>query len=162
MNATRVLVAGREALRRVGRTDDVSELEFVANDAPIESTIVEIGDTTIVRHVPVATTTAWLASHAIAALFVILIAAFGVFCHYYPWKLPPSPAQGSVLAEGPIVAGSDEHRTNPGTRQTVGQKARTTTVKSAPEVSSAPRRSRKSDRQKLASIAAAKSNSSDL
>lgn len=25
-----------------------------------------------------------------AAVFVILIAAFGVFCRYYPWKLPPA------------------------------------------------------------------------
>jgi len=28
-------------------------------------------------------------SRLIAAIFVILIAAFGVFCRFYPWKLPP-------------------------------------------------------------------------
>jgi hypothetical protein len=38
-------------------------------------------------------TTGRLGPHAIAALFVILIAAFGVFCRYYPWKLPPAQAQ---------------------------------------------------------------------
>ena len=136
----------REALRRVGRIDDVPEIEFVANDAPIDATIVEIGETTLARPVP-AGGTRKLGSHAIAALFVILLAAFGVFCRYYPWKLPPKAAQESVLAEGPMVATSGEQRSNPGTRQTVNQKARATTVKSAPEVSSAPRRSRKSARQ---------------
>ncbi|MFS8086349.1 MAG: serine/threonine-protein kinase, partial [Acidobacteriota bacterium] len=85
----------REALRCVGRTDDVSELEFVAHDAPIDSTVVEIGELTVVRRNP-AVGTRRLGTHAIAALFVIVIAAFGVFCSYYPWKLPPVHGQEQV------------------------------------------------------------------
>jgi serine/threonine protein kinase len=102
----------REALRCVGRTDDVSELEFVANHAPIDSTIVEIAETTFVRPSPDGATTRRLGPPAIAALFVILIAALGVFCRYYPWKLPPSPAPQSsyanVAVRRPVIV-SDQH-----------------------------------------------------
>ncbi|HYR77091.1 MAG TPA: serine/threonine-protein kinase [Pyrinomonadaceae bacterium] len=88
----------REALRCVGRTDELAESDFVARTAPFESTIVEIADTTFVRPSPGGATTRKLDPPAIAALFVILIAAFGVFCRYYPWKLPPSPAPESSYA----------------------------------------------------------------
>jgi hypothetical protein len=38
-----------------------------------------------------------LGSHAAAAVFVILLAAFGVFCSYYPWKIPAtSPASAKT------------------------------------------------------------------
>src|SRR5882724_3594775 len=84
----------REALRQVGRTDEISEIEFVAHAAPIESTIVEIAETTFFKPSPGEATNRKLGPHAIAALFVIMIAAFGVFCRYYPWKLPP--VQGQV------------------------------------------------------------------
>ena len=145
----------REALRCVGRTDDAPEIEFIVNEAPIESTIVEIGETTIVRPAsssldresrlnlldPVAK------RRALAAIFVILIAAFGVFCSYYPWKLPPTAARESVVAEGPMVAASDKQRTNSGTRQTVRSRVRASAIKSAPEVSSELQHARKSVKQ---------------
>lgn len=145
----------REALRCVGRTDDPPELEFVVHEAPIESTIVEIGETTIVRLDsssldresrlnlldPVAK------RRALAAIFVILIAAFGVFCRYYPWKLPPTAARESIIAEGPLVAASDKQRTNPGTQQTIRRRARATAIKPAPEVSSELQHARKSLKQ---------------
>ena len=35
--------------------------------------------------------TSRLGAHAIAAVFVILLAAFSMFCRYYPWKLPTMP-----------------------------------------------------------------------
>ena len=89
----------REVLRHVGRTDEVSEIESVAHAAPIESTIVEIADMTFVRSSPGEATNRKLGSHAIAALFVIMIAAFGVFCHYYPWKLPPAQTQVQTAAK---------------------------------------------------------------
>src|SRR6266849_5347037 len=76
----------REALRRVGRVGQVSEVEFVAHQAPVEIGI-ETGDTTFVRSGRESSTSR-LGSHAIAAVFVIMLAAFGVFCRYYPWKLP--------------------------------------------------------------------------
>jgi serine/threonine protein kinase len=83
----------REALRSVGRTDEASETELIINDVPINSAILEMADTTFVRPAPNGATNRKLGSHLIAALLVILIAAFGVFCHYYPWKLPRAPAQ---------------------------------------------------------------------
>ena len=86
----------REALRCVGRADAASEIEFVERAAPIESTIEEIADTTFVRPSSDRATTRKLGPHAIAAVFVILIAAFGVFCRYYPWNLPPAQAQEQV------------------------------------------------------------------
>jgi len=88
----------REALRCVGRTDEASEIEFVENHTPIESTVVETAETTFVRLSPGAATTRKLGPQALAALLVILMAAFGVFCRYYPWKLPPSAAPESSYA----------------------------------------------------------------
>lgn len=96
----------REALRCVGRTDDLSERELVANGEPLESTIVEIAGTTFVRRSPGAGSTRKLGPQAVAALFVILIAAFGVFCHYYSWKLPPAQAEVQVPFErSPVELG---------------------------------------------------------
>lgn len=77
----------RGALRRLGRVAATADVELVACDSEFESTIVETGDSTVVRSVRVAPT-ARLGSHAIVAVIVILLAAFGVFCRYYPWKLP--------------------------------------------------------------------------
>jgi serine/threonine protein kinase len=85
----------REALRRIGR-EVVPEVEFVTHQAPIEATVIETGDTTIVRSVRESSASR-LGSHAIAAIFVIMLAAFGVFCRYYPWRLPASePAEIST------------------------------------------------------------------
>lgn len=84
----------REALRQIGRVDP-SEVEYVAHHAEIDSTVVETGETTIVRSIRLAPT-GRLGSHAIAAMFVILLTAFGVFCSYYPWKIPPANLQQSI------------------------------------------------------------------
>ncbi len=81
----------REALRRVGRVDGVPEVELVVHDAPIEATAVEIvetGDTTLVASSVRMGAIGRLGSPAIAALLVIMLVAFGVFCRYYPWKVP--------------------------------------------------------------------------
>jgi serine/threonine protein kinase len=92
----------REALRCVGRTDEMHEIEIVANSAPVESTILEIGETTFVRGVH-HRADARRPGPAIAALFVILIATFGIFCRYYPWKLPPAqPQSQTVVQKSPV------------------------------------------------------------
>jgi predicted Ser/Thr protein kinase len=85
----------REALRRVGRVKEVKDLEFVAHGAPIEASVVADGDTTLVAAMSVRNGTR-LGSHAMAAVFVMLLAAFGVFCNYYPWKLPASSTTEAV------------------------------------------------------------------
>ena len=81
----------REALRRVGRVDG-PEIEYLVSNTPIDSLVVETGETTIVRRAPMSTTRR-PGTHALAAVFVILLTAFGVFCRYYPWKLPPIAMQ---------------------------------------------------------------------
>src|SRR5438270_1052649 len=81
----------REALRRVGRADDFEAVEFIAHQSPVEATIAERGDTTVVASAR-SGAAGRLGSHAIAALFVILLTAFGTFCRYYPWKMPATAA----------------------------------------------------------------------
>ena len=81
----------REALRRVGRVDG-PEIEYLVSNTPIDSLVVETGETTIVRRAPMSTTRR-PGRHALAAVFVILLTVFGVFCRYYPWKLPPIAMQ---------------------------------------------------------------------
>jgi serine/threonine protein kinase len=86
----------REALRRVGRVDGVPEAELVVHHAPIEAAVIETGDTTILRSVRERSASR-LGSPAIAVIFVIMLAAFGVFCRYYPWRFPVSePAEIST------------------------------------------------------------------
>jgi len=84
----------REALRQLGRVSP-AEVEYVAHKAEIESRVAEAGDTTIVSSVRLAPT-GRLGTHAVAAMFVVLLTAFGVFCSYYPWKMPPTTLQQST------------------------------------------------------------------
>jgi len=84
----------REALRRVGRVDS-PRIDYLIRNLPVESTVVETGETTIVRRAPLSATRR-LGKHSIAALFIVLLTAFSVFCRYYPWKLPPRAMQESA------------------------------------------------------------------
>ena len=78
-------------LRGSGRADDFEAVEFIAHQSPVEATIAERGDTTVVASAR-SGAAGRLGSHAIAALFVILLTAFGTFCRYYPWKMPATAA----------------------------------------------------------------------
>jgi serine/threonine protein kinase len=62
----------RDALRKLGRVESFA----VDDDAYCDIEIVN-------------SATSRLRSRAMAALFVILLASFGVFCHYYRWQIPP-------------------------------------------------------------------------
>jgi serine/threonine protein kinase len=84
----------RAALRRVGRVD-TAEAECVARPSAAEWAIVDSGETTIVSRAPLSATRR-AGTQAVAALFVILLTAFGVFCRYYPWKIPAN-GQPSTL-----------------------------------------------------------------
>src|SRR5258706_2419003 len=81
----------REALRRLGRVED-AEVDSVACPPDYESAHANAGDETIVKSTGVAPRRR-LGSHAIAAIFVILLTAFRVVCYYYPWKLPTNAVQ---------------------------------------------------------------------
>src|SRR5882672_9498445 len=94
----------RDALRQIGRAGEV-EVEYVIRPAEIEPMVVGIGETVLIRSARVSSTKR-LGSHAVAALFVILLAAFGVFCSYYPWKIPPTTVQQSIYTSGANLAPS--------------------------------------------------------
>ena len=83
----------REALRQIGRVEPAG-VDYVARDSEIDSTVVDNGET-IISSVRVSST-GRLGSNAIAAVFVILLAAFGVFCSYYPWKIPTPTIQQAI------------------------------------------------------------------
>ena len=131
----------REALRRVGRVDDFEAVEFIAHQSPIEATIAEVGDTTVVASAQVRTA-GRLGSHAIAALFVILLTAFGTFCRYYPWKVPPMAVQQMDAA---ATASLPQVLTPPGNDdQRAGHKKRTTINSPVKDLSMSRRHQRKS------------------
>ena len=96
----------REALRRIGRVED-KDVVLVACASEVETTTVRTGETTIVRSVRLGPPppARRLGRHAVAAMFVILLTAFGVFCRYYPWKLPPSSVQQSTSAVSVLPVG---------------------------------------------------------
>jgi len=79
-----------------------NDLDFVAREESFEAGVVDDGKTT---HVAVMRRPGGsrLGTHAIAAVFVILLAAFGVFCNYYPWKLPAASMQEVPQANAPIA-----------------------------------------------------------
>jgi hypothetical protein len=89
----------REALRRLGRNDANQGLDFVA-DVPIRATIAASGKGTLfsAEHV----TSQW-GSRATTLMVMMLLAAFGVFCYYYPWKLPVMPAPDGAWKSSPVT-----------------------------------------------------------
>jgi serine/threonine protein kinase len=91
----------REALRRIGRVSE-SDSELTTAFAAFES--MDFEEITVLAS-PRVRQTSRLGAHAIAAVFVILLAAFGVFCRYYSWRLPttqetmPTAVSTSALEE---------------------------------------------------------------
>ena len=90
----------REALRRVGRVDESEELPEI-----------EIYEEIIF---PNTSASRW-GAHALAAILVMLLASFAVFCHYYQWKMPGFALPVSTSANGTTA----ESKTSP--RATVQQ-----------------------------------------
>ncbi len=79
----------RDALRRLGRIDnpvDDPEHEIPAGPSPV-------------------------GARAMAALFLILLASFGVFCHYYRWQMP-SPETPFTAESGPKPPVTSEQTSN--------------------------------------------------
>jgi serine/threonine protein kinase len=134
----------REALRQIGRVE-AADVEYVTRKSEIEPAVVEIEETAIIRSARVSSTSR-LGSHAVAALFLILLAAFGVFCSYYPWKIPPTQAQ-TVSAETIDCADAQTTGRDSRARIVTNQKNRPTAGKSFAESSPLQRRARKSARQ---------------
>jgi len=100
----------REALRQIGRVE-AADVEYVARNSEIDSAVVGIEEAELIRSARVSSTKR-LGSHAVAALFVILLAAFGVFCSYYPWKIPPAAAQKVISTDTAILPSVEPPRAN--------------------------------------------------
>jgi len=77
----------RDALRRLGRVDSSDNSDDVYDVGSFTSENSRLG------------------SRAMAALFVILLASFGVFCHYYRWQLPAVEKAFAIesISEAPDV-----------------------------------------------------------
>jgi serine/threonine protein kinase len=88
----------RDALRRLGRAEVNEGLEFVAHKAPIEATVVEVHDEIVTAAVQVRMISR-AGVHALAAVLVILLTAFGVLCRYYPWRMPETVTATNKLPE---------------------------------------------------------------
>lgn len=96
----------REALRRVGRVDDSEEL------AEIE----------IYEEISFPNTSASrLGAHAIAAILVMLLASFAVFCHYYQWRIPATDLSLSTSAVSTSANGAMSTQSKTFPRATVQQ-----------------------------------------
>jgi serine/threonine protein kinase len=87
----------RDALSRLGRAEVNEGLEFVAHKAPIEATVVEVNNEIVAAAIQVRMISR-AGAHALAAAFVILLTAFGVFCRYYPWRFPEAVTDFAAAA----------------------------------------------------------------
>ncbi|HEY5839091.1 MAG TPA: serine/threonine-protein kinase [Pyrinomonadaceae bacterium] len=86
----------REALRRVGRIDETTSTSVTPDHYDDYTFVAVPGEIEVSIH-PISSNQR-LGPRALASLFIILISAFGVFCNYYPWRMPPTAAQEQVKA----------------------------------------------------------------
>ena len=117
----------REALRQIGRVD-AADVEYVERQSDIDSVVME-SEQTVIAQSGSLSKSGRLGMHAIAAIFVILLAAFGVFCSYYPWKIPPVAPQKVVSTNTAPLPSVEPERMN--------EKRRSRDQKSAPVIISA-------------------------
>jgi len=126
----------REALRQIGRAGEV-EVEYVERSSEIESPAEEMEETAMFR-APSPSSTGKLGSHILAALFVILLAAFGVFCNYYPWKIPAAAPQTTAVSNQADLSSVEPARIN-AIRRSRDQKSGTLKAQVRAQLSSQPR-----------------------
>ncbi len=128
----------REALRQIGRVD-AADVEYVERQSDIDSVVME-SEQTVIAQSGSSSKTGRLGTHAIAAIFVILLAAFGVFCSYYPWKIPPVAPQKVVSTNtAPLPSVEPERADN---KQSRKQKSAPVNITAQAESSLARRASR--------------------
>jgi len=100
----------RAALRQIGRTEE-KDIEYRVRPSEVGATVVEIEETAII-HDAEANSRSRFGSHGLAALFVILLAAFGVFCSCYSWKIPAPRAPQKVILTSNAILPPVETRVN--------------------------------------------------
>jgi serine/threonine protein kinase len=86
----------REALRRVGRIDETTSTNVTPDHSDDYTLVAVLGEIEVSIH-PISPQPR-LGPRSLASIFVILISAFGVFCNFYPWRMPPAAAQEQVKA----------------------------------------------------------------
>ena len=96
----------RDALRRVGRTQFIEEVEIIPHTGVIDATVIAPGGNTFLAR-RLGAPWSRLRSHALRAVFLLVLAAFGVFCRYYPWQMPAEIA--SQWAQADAVAKADSN-----------------------------------------------------
>ncbi len=77
----------REALRRVGRIELDSDVELIPHCGEIEASVVGPVETTPVGAIQVAVRSR-ISSRALITGCAAVLLMFGLFCRFYPWKLP--------------------------------------------------------------------------
>lgn len=88
----------REALRRVGRTTDDQPANSSSPDQYDDYTLVAMpADINVVR-VDEVMPNGPPGSRAITSIFITLIVGFGIFCNYYPWRIPSNASSEQVGA----------------------------------------------------------------
>ena len=126
----------RDALRQIGRPREV-EVEYVVRPSEIESRVEEMEETDMFRAAE-SSSVRKLGSHALAAVFVILLAAFAVFCNYYPWKIPATAPQ-TMIVSNPADLSSVEPLRVTANRRSRDQKNGTSKAQAGTQSSSQPR-----------------------
>ncbi|HEX3084871.1 MAG TPA: serine/threonine-protein kinase [Pyrinomonadaceae bacterium] len=108
----------REALRCVGRVcADAAHHEDTGSTLAVGNDLTLVGPGVHTR----------LGNHAMAAVFVILLASFAVFCRYYSWNVPVAnePAMTVTNLSAATSADPEQNRTSrvKGLRQSVSKNA---------------------------------------
>jgi serine/threonine protein kinase len=106
----------REALRRLGRLKPNQDVELVAHGAEAVASVAAVGDTHLIAAVRVRATSR-LGIRAVAAVLLILLTAFGVFCRYYQWKVPAM----SIDSGGVVTSISSLRPSDLNTHQELGR-----------------------------------------
>jgi len=129
----------RDAQRVHQSGHDAADVEYVERQSDIDSVVME-SEQTVIAQSGSSSKTGRLGTHAIAAIFVILLAAFGVFCSYYPWKIPPVAPQKVVSTNtAPLPSVEPERVDN---KQSRKQKSAPVNITAQAESSLARRASR--------------------
>lgn len=97
----------REALRQLGRVETI-ETDFIAAEGEVGAAVSETEITSDY------VSGSRRSSHGLALVCAILLAAFAVFCSYYPWRVPGSAAAPAKVGISAVAADHQDKPTKAG------------------------------------------------